>query len=92
MIRSFGDKDTRALYEGKVVPRWRSLSKQAQRGLQILSVATCIEDLKNLPSNRFKALTGRRVGQYSIRINQQWRVCFVWLDEEPHEVKIVDYH
>ncbi len=92
MIRSFKSKDTRALYEGKSVKKWRSISRQAERRLHILDMASCLDDLTNLPSNRFEALCGKRKGQFSIRINKQWRVCFKWVDGEPHNVEIVDYH
>ncbi len=92
MIRSFKDKHTQALYEGNLVKKWRSFSKQAEKRLQILDMATSLEDLKSLPSNRFEALKGKRKGQYSIRINSQWRVCFNWKNKEPCNVEIVDYH
>lgn len=92
MIKDFKDKQTRTVYEGKLVKKWQSFRKQAERRLQILDMATCIEDLMHLPSNRFKALIGKRKGQYSIRINQQWRLCFKWSDEGPYNVEIVDYH
>lgn len=92
MIRSFRDKDTEALYEGRNVRRFQSFLKQAERRMQILDSATAIEDLMLLPSNRFEALSGGRKGQHSIRINQQWRICFEWLEDGPHNVEIVDYH
>ena len=92
MIRSFQDKDTQALYEGQTVRKWLSFKRQAERRLQILDSATCLQDLKNLPSNNCEALHGDRKGQYSIRINNQWRICFEWVDGEPHNVEIVDYH
>ncbi len=92
MIRSFADRKTKALYNGEVVPAWRSFYKQAIRRLQILDDATSLDDLRMLPSNRFEALSGKRTGQYSIRINRRWRICFRWIDDEPHDVEIVDYH
>lgn len=92
MIRSFKDKNTQALYEGKSVKKWKSFLRQAEKRLQILDMATSLNDLKNLPSNRFESLKGNRKGQYSIRINSQWRLCFNWLKGEPHNVEIVDYH
>jgi toxin HigB-1 len=91
MIRSFKNKETKALYEGKQVRKWHSFVSQAERRLQILDSATSLEDLKNLPGNRFEALRGSRKNQYSIRINKQWRICFEWIDNEPYEVEIVDY-
>ncbi len=92
MIRSFKNKETQALYEGKVVKKWRSFTRQAEKRLLILDMAVSLEDLKNLPSNRFEALKGNRKGQYSIRINKQWRICFRWKKGEAYNVEIVDYH
>ncbi|MEI6705238.1 MAG: type II toxin-antitoxin system RelE/ParE family toxin [Deltaproteobacteria bacterium] len=92
MIRSFSCKHTEKLYRGERVPRFQAFAQQAEKRLQILESATCIEDLMNLPSNRFEALSGNRQGQHSIRVNQQWRVCFVWREDGPHNVEMVDYH
>ncbi|MDD2736262.1 MAG: type II toxin-antitoxin system RelE/ParE family toxin [Desulfuromonadaceae bacterium] len=92
MIRSFSCKHTEKLYHGSRVPRFQAFVQQAEKRLQILESATCIEDLMNLPSNRFEALGGDRQGQQSIRVNQQWRICFVWREDGPHNVEIVDYH
>lgn len=80
------------MYEGGRVKDWQNFTEQAERRLQILDNATCLEDLKNLPSNHFEALHGDRKGQFSIRINKQWRVCFKWINQEPYDVEIVDYH
>ena len=92
MIANFKDKKTKALYEGKTVKQWQLFAKQAEGRLQILDSATSLKDLMNLPSNRFEALKGDRKGQYSIRINKQWRICFRWLEKMPHDVEIIDYH
>jgi len=92
MIRSFSCKHTEKLYHGGRVARFQAFAQQAEKRLQILESATCIEDLMNLSSNRFEALGGDRNGQQSIRINQQWRVCFVWKDGEALDAEIVDYH
>lgn len=92
MIHSFKDKDTESFFDGKTVPKWRSFAAQIERRLQILEQATCLEDLRHLPSNHFEALKGDRKGQFSIRINLQWRICFTWIKDEPHDVEIVDYH
>lgn len=92
MIRSFENKATRDLYQGKMVKKWKAFSKQAEKRLVILDMATTLADLRGLPSNRFEALKGDRRGQYSIRINKQWRICFRWVQSEPHDVEIVDYH
>lgn len=92
MIRSFRDKDTEGLYDGRRVRRFEGFIDQAERRLQILDSATCLEDLAGLPSNRLEALTGDRKGLLRIRINQQWRLCFEWREDGPHSVEIVDYH
>ena len=92
MIRSFREKDSEALYLGHRVRRFEGFAAQAERRLQTLDSATCLEDLAGLPSNRLEALSGDRKGQYSIRINQQWRICFEWREDGPYSVEIVDYH
>ena len=92
MIRTFKNKDTEALYRGQRVRRFEACKAQAEKRLVILDSATCLDDLKMLPSNHFKALGGDRAGQYSIRINKQWRVCFEWRENGPHNVEVVDYH
>lgn len=92
MIRFFRDKDTEALYNGRRVRRFQAFAAQAERRLQILDSAGTIHDLIGLPSNRFEALHGDREGQFSIRINQQWRVCFEWKDGDAYNVEITDYH
>lgn len=92
MIRSFACKHTKKIYNGGRAPRFQAIMQQAERRLQILDSATCIEDLMNLPSNRFEALVGNRAGQHSIRVNQQWRICFEWREDGPYNVEIVDYH
>jgi toxin HigB-1 len=91
MIRSFKDRDTEALYQLKSVRRFSGFERQALKRLRILDSATSLQMLAALPSNRFEALVGDRKGQYSIRVNMQWRICFRW-DESPFEVEIVDYH
>ena len=92
MIQSFRDKDTEALYHGQRVRCFEAVQAQAERRLQILDSATSLVDLAGLPSYRLEALHGDRQGQHSIRINDQWRVCFVWREDGPHGVEIVDYH
>lgn len=92
MIKSFRSKDTAAVYQGKRVRKFESCAAQAERRLEILDNAKTINDLMALPSNRFEALGGERAGQYSIRVNQQWRVCFEWKDADAYNVEIVDYH
>jgi proteic killer suppression protein len=92
VIRSFLSKKTESLYLGLRVREFQAFASQAERRLQILDSATRLQDLAGLPSNRFEALAGDRKGQFSIRINQQWRVCFAWGDDGPYDVEIVDYH
>jgi proteic killer suppression protein len=91
MIKNFICKHTQALYEGKSPKQFRAFQAQAERKLQILDNAKELKDLLSPPGNRFEKLTGDRNGQYSIRINNQWRVCFKWNDT-PYDVEIIDYH
>ena len=92
MIKSFHCKDTAAPYSGKRVGKFESCRSQAEKRLEILDNAKSIQDLMGLPSNRFEALAGDRSGQFSIRIEQQWRLCFAWKDGDAYDVEIVDYH
>ncbi len=92
MIKSFRCQDTETLYQGKRVRKFESCATQAERRLEILDNAKTMQDLAGLPSNRFEALSGDRAGQFSIRVNQQWRVCFEWKDADAYNVEIVDYH
>lgn len=91
-IRSFKCADTQAIYEGKSPRRFRNLLTAAQRKLQMLDDAVELRDLLAPPGNRLEALSGNRAGQHSIRINEQWRLCFVWTTSGPESVEIVDYH
>lgn len=92
MIQSFKDKKTRLLFEGERVPVFQAFARQTEKRLRILDAADTIEALRMLPGNRFEALGGKRQGQYSIRINDQWRICFEWSDAGPQKVEITDYH
>ncbi len=94
MIQGFAEKKTEAFASGVDVPAFRSFADQAHKRLLILDAATSVSDLRALPSNRIEALRGKRKGQWSIRINSKWRVCFIWnVDSSgPTEVEIVDYH
>ena len=94
MILSFRDKSTREFASGKRIKAFSGFARQAEMKLDQLDAATCLQDLAVLPGNRFEALKGDRKGQYSIRINDQWRVCFEWPEGSrgPIHVEIVDYH
>jgi len=92
MIQSFRDKRTKQLFEGNRVPEFQAFARQAEKRLRVLDAADTLEALMMLPSHRFKALTGKRQGQYSIRINNQWRICYEWGSAGPENVEIVDYH
>ena len=92
MIQSFKNRKSKQLFEGNRVPEFQAFTRQAQKRLRVLDAADKLEALMMLPSNRFKRLSGKRQGQYSIRINDQWRICFEWDDAGPKQVEIVDYH
>lgn len=93
MIKSFADKDTESVYRREFV---KGLPKEVQqvglRKLRMLNNAKSVKDLRSPPGNRLEKLKGDRAGQYSIRINDQWRVCFEWRGNDAHEVEITDYH
>ena len=94
MILSYRDKRTRDFAEGKLVKAFSSIERSARLKLDRLEAATSMHDLAALPGNRFEPLHGDRKGQFSIRINDQWRICFAWQDGAPgpSNVEIVDYH
>ena len=93
MIRSFADRDAEALFNGRSTRRLpREIQRVAQRKLRQLHNAEELRDLAAPPGNRLEALRGSRAGQYSIRINDQWRICFVWQNGGAERVEIVDYH
>lgn len=91
-IRSFKCADTEALYEAKKPKRFKNIEAVAQRKLQMLDDAVELRDLASPPGNRLEALKDDRKGQHSIRINDQWRVCFEWTVTGPINIEIVDYH
>ena len=92
MIRSFWDRDTERFFYGGAVPAFREFAAQARRHLEYVDDAESLQELYDRPGNRLERLSGDRAGQYSIRINRRWRLCFTWLDDGPHDVEIVDYH
>ncbi|MBK9266124.1 MAG: type II toxin-antitoxin system RelE/ParE family toxin [Polyangiaceae bacterium] len=92
MIRSFRCNRTASLFGGKDVPLFRAFRQQAERKLLMLENAHTLDDLRIPPGNRLEALKGDRKGQHSIRINDQFRICFRWTSEGPEDVEIVDYH
>lgn len=92
MILSFKCKETQSLYEGGNPKRFQAFAAQAQRKLEMLAAAHTVEDLRSPPGNRLEKLMGNRDGQWSIRINAQWRLCFEWSDQGAQQVEIVDDH
>jgi proteic killer suppression protein len=93
MIRSFADKRTAAIWADRMPKGFPSgLGKVSRRKLRALAAATRLADLRQLPANRLEALAGNRAGQHSIRVNDQWRLCFVWRGGDAWDVEIVDYH
>ena len=84
MIKSFADKETRQLFEGQRVRAFEAISEQARRRLDAVAVAETLRELQARPGNRFEALKGDRAGQYSVRINAQWRICFRWQPSPSH--------
>lgn len=92
MIKSFRDKNTEALFNDRLVKKFQAFERPARRKLYFLHSAKILQDLLIPPGNRLEGLSGDREGQYSIRINDQWRICFRWLDDNAYDVEIVDYH
>ena len=92
MIRSFRNKDTEALFEDVAVRRFQAIERAARRKLLYLHRARVLQDLSAPPGNRLETLKGDRRGQHSIRINDQWIICFTWKDGDAHDVEIVNYH
>ena len=92
MIHSFACLHTEALFHSQAVPRFRNIERVARRKLLQLHAATVLSSLRVPPGNQLEALKGDRKGQHSIRVNDQWRVYFVWREDGAHQVEIVDYH
>ncbi len=92
MIKSFKCKDTEKLFNDNDVKRFRSISRKARIKLEMLNATASLDGMKIPLGNRLEALKGDRKGQYSIRIDSQWRICFKWEDGNTYDVEIVDYH
>ncbi len=93
MIKSFADKETEKVFKGQVSRKLPpDIQQIARRKLLYLDEADILQDLRAPPANRLEALKGNRAGQHSIRINNQWRICFKWAKNNAHDVEIVDYH
>jgi toxin HigB-1 len=92
VIKSFRSKETEQLHARQHVRRLQGFERVARRKLRQLDIAAELRDLASPPGNRLEALKGDRDGQHSIRINDQWRICFVWRDGDAYDVEIVDYH
>lgn len=93
MIKGFGDKETGKVFNREFSKKLPSdIQRAARRKLEVLNAAESLMDLRIPPSNRLEKLAGGRKGQHSIRINDQWRICFVWKETDAHNVEIVDYH
>jgi toxin HigB-1 len=92
MIHSFADRDTEALFSSRPVARFKNVERVARRKLLQLHAAMELVSLRVPPGNQLEALIADRRGQHSIRVNDQWRICFVWRSDGAHQVEIVDYH
>ncbi|WP_353402892.1 type II toxin-antitoxin system RelE/ParE family toxin [Duganella hordei] len=92
MIRSFASRETEMLFFSRQVPRFKNIERVARRKLQMLHASSRLEELRVLPGSRLETLSGDRIGQFSIRVNDQWRICFHWVDDDAYDVEIVDHH
>lgn len=93
MIKNFKDKETKKIWDGEVSRRLpRDIQQVARRKLRMLNSAKILNDLRIPPNNQLELLKGNRAGQHSIRINDQWRICFRWIEGDAHDVSIEDYH
>lgn len=92
MIISFRCKDTEEIFNDINVKRFKAIAKAARIKLELLNAVVSLNSLRIPPGNRLESLKGDRLGQHSIRINEQWRICFVWRDDNVYDVEIVDYH
>ena len=91
-IKSFRCKDTEAMYGGRRVARFANIEKVAMRKLAMLNRVVAVDELRIPPNNRLEALKGNRAGQFSVRVNDQWRICFRFADGDASDIEIVDYH
>jgi proteic killer suppression protein len=92
MIISFGNSSTEKIWKGEGVKEFRSFEDKAMNKLRLINGASSLDDLKSPPGNRLEKLKGKRKNQYSVRINDQYRICFIWTEQGVHSVEIVDYH
>jgi proteic killer suppression protein len=93
VIKSFASRETADLFAGRSARRIAGdVQRRALQKLAALHAVTTLDELRRIPGNRLEKLKGNRTGQYSVRINNQWRICFVWLEGNAHQVEIVDYH
>ena len=92
MIRSFRDRETEDLFHREASRRWASIARVALRRLRLLNRASLLTDLRVPPGNHLEALKGDRAGQHSIRVNDQYRICFRWKDGDAYDVELTDYH
>ena len=92
MIRSYADKATARLAARRRVRQFEAVERAVLRKLAMIEAAHVLDDLRSPPGNRLEALRGDRAGQHSIRVNDQWRICFTWKEDGPHDVEICDYH
>lgn len=92
MIRSFRCADTERLFNRRFTKRFAGIERVARRKLEMIHAAASLDDLRVPPGNRLEALRGKREGQHSVRINERWRICFVWTKDGAYDVEIVDYH
>jgi len=92
VVRSFRDRETEKVFRREFSRRFQRIAPAAKRKLDHIHAAAFLSDLGAIPGNRLEALAGDREGQYSIRVNDQWRICFRWVDSDASEVEIVDYH
>jgi len=92
MIHSFACNDTEALFRSRAVSKFKNIERVARRKLLQIQAASVLNSLRIPPGNKLEALKGDRAGQHSIRVNEQWRICFVWQTDGAYQVEIVDYH